>query len=102
MVRALSQGFRLPTFTEMRLVASSSIAADLMIVYDGEQALKLRRVKVDFTILDLAMPKFDDFMVLQNYHTQNEPPVAVFTISSRERKKSARWLWGRRTSSRNL
>jgi len=59
----------------MRLVARSSVAADLMIVYDGEQALKLRRVKVDFIILDLAMPKFDGFMVLQNY--RSSPSLAA-------------------------
>jgi len=75
MFRVLSEGFRLPTFTVMRLVAISSIAADLMIVYDGEQALKLLRVKVDFIILDLAMPKFDGFMVLQNY--RSSPSLAA-------------------------
>jgi chemotaxis family two-component system response regulator Rcp1 len=69
---------------------SSSIAVDLMIAYDGEQALKLlneRQFKLDFIILDLAIPKFDGFMVLQNYHAQNGPPVVVFTDSSSEQER---------------
>src|SRR4029077_14011688 len=69
---------------------SSRIAAYLMIASDGEQALKLLnegQFKLDFIILDLAMPKFDGFTVLQNYHTRNGPPVVVFTNSSSEQEK---------------
>ena len=68
----------------------SAIAADLIIASDGEQALKLLnegQFKLDFVILDLAMPKFDGFTVLQNYHTQNGPAVVVFTNSSSEQEK---------------
>jgi DNA-binding response OmpR family regulator len=69
---------------------TSGIPADLMIASDGKQALKLLNEghpKLDFIILDLAMPKSDGFMVLQNYHTQDGPPVVVFTNSSSEQEK---------------
>jgi DNA-binding response OmpR family regulator len=69
---------------------ASAIATDLIVASDGEQALKLLnegQLKLDFILLDLAMPKFDGFTVLQNYHTQNGPPVVVFTNSSSEPDK---------------
>jgi len=69
---------------------ASAIATDLIVASDGEQALKLLnegQIKLDFILLDLAMPKFDGFTVLQNYHTQNGPAVVVFTNSSSEQEK---------------
>ena len=43
-----------------------------MIAHDGDEVklLNERQGEPDFIIVDLAMPKFDGFVVLQNYHTQ--------------------------------
>src|SRR5438477_5993116 len=46
---------------------ASAIPVDVMIAYDGEQALRLlgeMHFKPDFIILDLAIPKFDGLTVL--------------------------------------
>jgi DNA-binding response OmpR family regulator len=69
---------------------ASAIPVDVMIAYDGEQALRLlgeMHFKPDFIILDLAIPKFDGFTVLENYHAQEGPPVVVFTNSRNEQEK---------------
>jgi DNA-binding response OmpR family regulator len=68
----------------------SAIPADVMIAYDGEQALRLLgelQFKPDFVILDLSMPKCDGFTVLERYREQDGPPVVVFTSSRNELEK---------------
>jgi DNA-binding response OmpR family regulator len=78
---------------------TSAIAADVMIAYDGEQALRLlceMHFKPDFIILDLAMPKFDGFKVLEQYRAQDGPPVVVFTNSRNEQEKQRALALGAR------
>src|SRR5436305_10101373 len=62
----------------------SPIPADVMIAYDGEQAIKLLEqmaFKPDFIILDLNIPKFDGHQILERYHSGGAP-IVVFTSSS--------------------
>jgi DNA-binding response OmpR family regulator len=63
---------------------TSSVAADVTIAYDGEEALKLLS-SLDFTpafiLLDLNIPRFDGFTILEQYRTEDGPPVIVFTGS---------------------
>jgi len=63
---------------------TAPLAADVIIAYDGEQATKLLMelsFKPDFIILDLNMPKFDGFSVLERYRARDGQPVVVFTSS---------------------
>jgi DNA-binding response OmpR family regulator len=63
---------------------TSPIAADVIIAYDGEQAMKILwelNFKPDFVILDLNMPKFDGFAVLERFRSGDGPAVVVFTSS---------------------
>jgi two-component system, response regulator len=63
----------------------SSIAVDVMIAYDGEEALKLLqepKLKPDLILLDLNIPKVDGFAVLEQHHIDDGPPVVVFTSST--------------------
>src|ERR1700730_15330247 len=58
--------------------------ADVVIAYDGEQAMKFLfqlSFKPDFIILDLNIPKFDGFAVLERYRSQDGRPLVVFTSS---------------------
>ena len=66
---------------------TSPIAADLVIAYDGEQALKFMNdlnFKPDFIILDINLPKFDGFSLLERYRATNGPPVVVFSGSKNQ------------------
>jgi two-component system response regulator len=63
----------------------SPIPADVMIAYDGEQALKLLEgggSKSDFILLDLSLPKGDGHSILERQKSSNGPPIVVFTNSS--------------------
>lgn len=63
----------------------SPIPADVMIAYDGEQALRMLEefgFKPDFVILDLNIPKFDGHEILKRYHSAQSAPVVVFTSSA--------------------
>jgi DNA-binding response OmpR family regulator len=40
--------------------------------------------KPDFSLLDLNLPKFDGFTILERYRTENGHPVVVLTGSDRE------------------
>ena len=69
---------------------SSDPPADVMIAYDGEQALKMLgdfNFKPDFIILDLNIPKFDGHEILQRYQGAGGPPIVVFTHSANEDDK---------------
>ncbi|HEY2843606.1 MAG TPA: response regulator [Bryobacteraceae bacterium] len=63
----------------------SPIPADVIIAYDGEQALKILDefgLKSDFIILDLSIPKFDGHAILERIKSSQGPPIVVFTSSS--------------------
>ena len=65
-------------------IRHSSVKADVMIAYDGEQALRLLnefQFKPDFIILDLNIPKFSGLQILQRYRAEDGPPVVVLTSS---------------------
>jgi DNA-binding response OmpR family regulator len=63
---------------------TSSIAADLVVAYHGEQALRfLASQRFDLVILDLNLPKADGHAILQKYaRLKGSPPIVVFTSSS--------------------
>jgi chemotaxis family two-component system response regulator Rcp1 len=66
-------------------IRRSSVEADVMIAYDGEQALELleqREFKPDFILLDLNLPKFNGFEILERYHRPGRVPVLVLTGST--------------------
>jgi DNA-binding response OmpR family regulator len=61
---------------------NSEIPADVVIAYDGEEALELiGTTRTDLVILDLNVPKFDGYTILQRYRVDGGPPVVVFTGS---------------------
>ena len=63
----------------------SDIPADVIIAYDGEQALRLLdefRSKSDFIILDLSIPKGDGHEILKRSRSIEGPPIVVFTSST--------------------
>jgi CheY-like chemotaxis protein len=62
-----------------------SIAADVFIAYDGEQALQMLNdssIKADLILLDLNLPNLDGFQILERYRVREGPPVVVLTCSS--------------------
>ena len=64
--------------------------ADVIIAYDGEQALKFLdelEFQPDFVLLDLNLPKFDGYTVLEKYRERGGPPLVVFTSSEDEGSK---------------
>jgi DNA-binding response OmpR family regulator len=78
---------------------SCPMAADVVIAYDGEQALRVLaelKVKPDFVLLDLNIPKFDGYVVLEEYRTQGGPPVIVLTASDRKEDKQRAMALGAR------
>jgi DNA-binding response OmpR family regulator len=78
-------------FMVREALRKSSIPADVMIAYDGEQAVKLLRElpsKPDFILLDLNLPKSDGFTVLETFRSAGERlRVVVLTSSDREADK---------------
>ena len=74
-------------------IRHSSVNADVMIAYDGEQALRLLnefKFAPDFIILDLNVPKFNGLQILQRYRASDGPPVIVLTssINPHERQRA--------------
>jgi DNA-binding response OmpR family regulator len=68
-------------------IRKSSISADVTVAYDGEQAIRIltdQSFKPDFIILDLNLPKFSGFTLLERYRTEEGPPVVVLSGSDRE------------------
>jgi DNA-binding response OmpR family regulator len=66
---------------------SSPTPADVIIAYDGEQALRMLsefNFKPDFVILDLNIPKVDGHAILERYQSAGGPPIVVFTHSANE------------------
>jgi DNA-binding response OmpR family regulator len=74
-------------------VRGASVAADVMIAYDGEQALRMLLhddVTPDFIFLDLNLPKHHGMEILKLYHATERPPWVVLTSSSnpQDRKRA--------------
>jgi two-component system response regulator len=68
-------------------IRKSSISADVTVAYDGEQAIRIltdQSFKPDFIILDLNLPKFSGFTLLERYRAEDGPPVVVLSGSNRE------------------
>ena len=66
---------------------SSPTPADVMIAYDGEQALEMLgnfSFRPDFIILDLNIPKVDGHAILARCQSAAGPPIVVFTHSANE------------------
>ena len=66
-------------------IRTSSINADVIIAYDGEQALRFLKefkIKPDLLVLDLNVPKFDGFQILEQYQSCDGGPVMVLTGST--------------------
>jgi DNA-binding response OmpR family regulator len=69
---------------------TSPIAGDVIIAYDGEQAMKFLfelNFKPDFILIDLNVPKVDSFAVLERYRAYGGAPVIVFTGSQNSSDK---------------
>lgn len=65
-------------------IRTSTVEADVLIAYDGEQALRLLtelEFRPDFIILDLNVPKFSGLQILERYRAKEGPPVLVLTSS---------------------
>ncbi len=66
-------------------IRASSVMADLMIVFDGEQALQFViefGFVPDIVFLDLTVPRLDSFGLLEHLHINHGPPVIVLTGST--------------------
>ena len=68
-------------------IRTSSVPADVMVAYDGAQAMRLLRefqFKPDVIILDISLPKLGGLEVLGLYDatTDGRSPVVVFTGSN--------------------
>jgi DNA-binding response OmpR family regulator len=67
------------------------IAADVTIAYDGEEAQRLLSepgFKAALILLDLNIPRFDGFSILERHRTEDGPPVVVFTGSANPADKA--------------
>lgn len=77
-------------------IRASSVEADVIIAYDGQQALRFLthfNLEFAFIILDLNLPKFNGFDLLKRYNARQGPPVVVLTGSnSRGDEQHAREL----------
>src|ERR1700680_2624718 len=75
------------------------ITADVFIAYDGEQALKFLdelELKPEFVLLDLNLPKFNGYAVLEKYRERGGPPLVVFTSSEEKENKQRALALGAR------
>lgn len=74
-------------------IRTSPLEADVIIAYDGEQALNFlehQNVAPDAIVLDLNLPGMDGFSILEKYRPKDKPPVMVLTSSDRseDRKRA--------------
>ena len=80
-------------------IRNSNVKADVLIAYDGEQALRLLvelKFRPDLIVLDLNVPKFNGFAILEHYRSCDGAPVMVLTCSENpEDKKRALALGAR-------
>ena len=62
-----------------------SVPADVVIAYDGEQAMQVLTQGAfhpDLIVLDLNLPKMSGLQVLQSFSNNANIPIAVFTGSN--------------------
>jgi len=59
----------------------ATVAADVLIARDGEEAIRMmKETKPDFILLDLNIPKLDGIAVLEYSRAlENAPPVVMLT-----------------------
>jgi DNA-binding response OmpR family regulator len=74
-------------------IRSAEFQADVVIANDGEQALTCLNefnFKPDVILLDLNVPKFSGFQILERYRSPIPSPVVVFTssVSPSQRKRA--------------
>ncbi len=65
-------------------IRRSTVKADVLIAYDGEQALRILdelQFAPDCILLDLNVPKFDGLTLLERYRDRFGAPVIVLTGS---------------------
>jgi len=62
-------------------VRLSAVDADVLIAYDGEQAERFLLNDPSLIILDLNVPKFSGFQILERHRVQQRAPVVVLTCS---------------------
>jgi CheY-like chemotaxis protein len=66
-------------------IRRSPIPADVIVAYDGAQAVQLLQVasteSPDLVILDLNLPKLGGLDILQRHPPSPPPPVVIFTSS---------------------
>ena len=69
-------------------IRTSAVPADVIVAYDGAEALDLLSVvRPDLIILDLNLPRFGGLEILRRHPPNGAPPrVVVFTSSPRERE----------------
>jgi DNA-binding response OmpR family regulator len=66
-------------------IRASPVMADVMIAYDGEQALQFViefGFVPDIVFLDLTVPGLNSFGLLEHLHANHGPPVLVLTGST--------------------
>ncbi len=66
-------------------IRTSAVQADVLVAYDGEQALRFLdelSFKPDLILLDLNLPKLSGFQILERHRNREGAPVIVFTSSS--------------------
>jgi len=66
-------------------IRTSSVTSDLIIAYDGEEALRFLtefHFRPDMFFLDLTVPKFNSFEFLKHLCANQGPPVVVLTGSA--------------------
>lgn len=71
-------------------IRRSSVQADVLIAYDGEQALRILdelQFAPDFILLDLNVPKFDGLTLLERHRDRFGAPVIVLTGSENPEDK---------------
>jgi CheY-like chemotaxis protein len=71
-------------FMVREAIRLSSVKADVLIAYDGEQAIRILEelpFKPDFILLDLNVPKLDGLELLARYRENLAAPVVILTSS---------------------
>lgn len=66
-------------------VRTSPVRADLMIAYDGEQAIRFLNefgFEPDIVFMDLSIPNLDGFELLKYLYANQGPPVIILTGSA--------------------
>jgi two-component system, chemotaxis family, response regulator Rcp1 len=79
-------------------IRTSPVEADLLIAYDGHQAIRFLtelKFKPDLIILDLNIPKFSGLQILERQRSQGTPVIVLTSSLNPEDKKRAMELGAR-------